>query len=75
MKNAHERKHLKYLKWQLVLAGLLFWGGVVWIFVGLIELGRSDSDAGSELIPQAVVCAVGFIWYLLVRVRFWMLNE
>jgi len=70
-----KRRHLKHLKWQLFASGLLFWGGVIWMFIGLIEVGKNDSDGRTELIPQLAVCGVGFLWYLIIRVRFWMLNE
>jgi len=67
---------LKHLKWALFASGLLFWGGVVWGFFGLIGLGgHSGKDAVSELMPQIVMCGLGFVWYLYVQVRFWMLNE
>lgn len=75
MNPEESRRHLKYLKWQLVASGLLFWGGVVWMFFGLVEVGRTDKEAGSELLPQLIVCGIGFFWYLMVRVRLWMLNE
>jgi len=75
MNEEMKRRQLKHLKWQLVASGLLFWGGVVWMFFGLVEVGRSDVDASQALLPQASVCVVGFVWYLLVRIRFWMLNE
>ena len=70
------RQHqLKRLKWQLVASGLLFWGGVVWMFFGLIEVGETNADGRSALIPQFAACSVGFLWYLIIRMRFWMLNE
>ena len=69
------QRHLKQLKWQLVASGLLFWGGVVWMFFGLVEVGKTDADGRTELIPQLVVCGLGLLWYLIIRVRFWMLNE
>jgi len=47
----------------------------VWMFFGLVEVGRTDKDASTELMPQVILCGVGFVWYLMVRIRFWMLNE
>ena len=75
MDSVKRQRQLKHLKWQLVASGLLFWGGVVWMFFGLVAVGENDSDGSRELIPQVVVCVVGFLWYLIIRVRFWMLNE
>jgi len=69
------QRQLKHLKWQLVASGLVFWGGVVWMFFGLVAVGENDTDGSRELIPQAVTCALGLLWYLVIRVRFWMLNE
>ena len=67
---------LKHLKWALFASGLLFWGGVVWGFFGLIGLGDdSGKDSVSELMPQIVMLGLGFVWYLYIQVRFWMLNE
>lgn len=68
-------RKLKFLKWQLFVSGILFWGGVVWMFFGLIGLGQGEKDPVSELLPQIILCCVGFVWYLYVRLRFWMLNE
>ena len=70
-----KQRHLKHLKWQLFASGLLFWGGVVWMFFGLVAVGENDTDARSELIPQVILCGLAFLWYLIIRVRFWMLNE
>jgi len=69
------QRQLKHLKWQLVASGLVFWGGVVWMFFGLVAVGENDTDGSRELIPQAVTCVLGLLWYLVIRVRFWMLNE
>lgn len=67
---------LKHLKWALFVSGLLFWGGVVWGFFGLIGLGHhGGKEPVSELMPQIIMCAVGFVWYLYIQIRFWMLNE
>jgi hypothetical protein len=75
VENEQKRQHLKHLKWQLVTSGLVFWGGVIWMFFGLVEVGRNDGDGRTELIPQVVICGIAFLWYLIIRVRFWMLNE
>ena len=75
MDSVKRQRQLKHLKWQLVASGLVFWGGVVWMFFGLVAVGENDTDGSRELIPQAVTCVLGLLWYLVIRVRFWMLNE
>ena len=74
--NEEVLRKLKRLKWALFISGLLFWGGVVWGFFGLIGLGgERGKDPVSELMPQIIMMAMGFVWYLYIQIRFWMLNE
>lgn len=75
MTTTEVKKKLKHLKWQSFATGILFWGGLIWMFYRMVGLRDSGRDAVSELMPQFVLMGLGFVWYLYVRIRFWMLNE
>lgn len=67
------RKKLAFLKWQGVVSGLMFWGGLVWLFVAMV--GLDGPEPRSQLRVQLLLIAIGFVWYLYIRFRVWLLTE
>lgn len=62
----------KKLKTHIVIAAILFWGGLIWILLGM----RSATSAGVP--PSRVISVVaslmmlaGLVWYLVTKLRIW----
>ena len=56
----------KKLKLQIILASLLFWFGVGWVFVD----NNSIIRPGESMAPPLLTVA-GLLWYLVTRFRIW----
>lgn len=58
----------KRFKVHKIISSVLFWSGVLWA-VGIgAQVGEPDPEA---LNKPALLMAIGFIWYLVTRLRVW----
>ena len=56
----------KKLKLQIVIASLLFWAGVIWLFVDHNSIVRPGESIAAPLMTLG-----GLIWYITTRFRIW----
>ena len=58
----------KKLKLQILISSVIFWVGIVWLF---IEVNKTiDSGAAPSQIPSFLLL-IGMVWYITTRVRIW----
>lgn len=57
----------KKLKLHIVIASVLFWVSVVWLFA---SVSNAPEDSGQAIIPS-VILVVGLGWYLTTKFRIW----
>ena len=56
----------KKLKAQKVIASLMFWFGFMWLVVDSNAIVRPG-----ESIAAPAITSLGFVWYIVTRIRIW----
>lgn len=57
----------KKLKIHIIFSSIVFWVGVIWLFVGIND---AKQGAGQPVIPVSLLF-VGLVWYMVTKFRIW----
>ncbi len=60
----------KKLKLHIIIASILFWVGVVWLFVG-INAAEQGGEQSEQFVISILLLFVGLVWYVVTRFRIW----
>ncbi len=57
----------KKLKLQIIFSSVIFWVGVVWIFIAI----EQEKNGGESSPVPGLLLLVGMVWYIVTRLRIW----
>ncbi len=57
----------KRLKAHIIFSSIIFWIGVVWLFVGI----NAEKQGGEQSEIPGLMLFVGIVWYIATKFRIW----
>lgn len=58
----------KKLKVHIIISSILFWVGLIWLFVDINAVSQGDNKLSA--IPYLLLF-IGFVWYSVTKIRIW----